>query len=82
MTISERPAPLAREIARILDNDPIMARQIREYLSEERLLEILEIEAEIIEKQAPFGSFQRVERITAVTDLPESFSLAEVLAAY
>lgn len=36
----------ASEIARFLDSDPIAAGQIKEYLSKERLAELLDIEIE------------------------------------
>ena len=39
----KHPTDLAAQIARLLDSDPIAARQVREHLSDERLIELLEI---------------------------------------
>ena len=40
-----KPAPIAKEIALWLDADPIMARQVKDYIKPERLVEVLEITA-------------------------------------
>lgn len=40
---AENPMALAQQIAQLLDSDPIAASQVREHLSEERLIELLEI---------------------------------------
>ncbi len=37
------PCKTAKEIAAILDSDPIMASQIKEYIKPERVLDFLEI---------------------------------------
>lgn len=37
------PTTQARDIATLIDNDPIMASQIKEFIRPERLLELLDI---------------------------------------
>jgi len=37
------PHKIAQSVARVIDSDPVMARLIKENLSEERLLDLLEI---------------------------------------
>jgi hypothetical protein len=39
----EHPTPLASEIAHVLRNDPIMARQIKEHIKPAELVELLEL---------------------------------------
>ena len=46
--ILEHPTALAKEVASLIDADPIMARQLKEHVKPERLLELLEIDAVLL----------------------------------
>ncbi len=39
----EHPIDLAKQIARLLESDPIASRQVREHITNDRLVELLEI---------------------------------------
>jgi hypothetical protein len=69
---------LASEVAQLLDRDPIMARQLKEHVGENRLLEILEIKP-VIEKETVKDELEEMELVAAVV---ETVPLAKVLEAY
>lgn len=75
--VLESPVALAEQIAKLLDSDPVAARQVREYLSDERLIELLEL-------QVPLSAVDLDEEDPdAVLEIVvENFSTSEVLAAF
>ncbi len=52
MISDTHPLYQAQLIAQYLDNDPILARQVKEHISEERLLELFEIKPEVVIREA------------------------------
>ena len=77
----EHPYPLAQEISRLLESDPIAAAQVKEHIAPERLFELLGIEApepevEVVEHLVDMDN----EELMAEAML--RFTLAEVIAAY
>ena len=67
------PAVAAQKIARLLDSDPVAARQVQEYLTPERLIELLEIPAPTFDEAAREAMLEWV-----VCNVPRK----EVIAAY
>lgn len=44
--MSKHPINAAKAIANILDSDPVMAGQIKEHLSTDRILDLLDLDAD------------------------------------
>ena len=57
----ESPITKAERIARELDSDPIAARQVKEFISEERLITILECGASWDEVDALSTKIEKLE---------------------
>lgn len=80
------PLNLAREIALLLQRDAIAARQIKEYIPEDELLNLLEIQPEEIfaEQDAPeiVKALQNIEPDVILGYIKSHFKVEEVLAAY
>lgn len=71
------PLHLASEVAALLDRDPILARQLKEHLSEERLCELLEIEPEVIQENVTVEV-----GLDDLSSIVKSVPLANMLEAY
>ena len=65
---------LAQEIATLIDRDPVMASQIKEHISSERLREVLELPA------ADFNEMETENLIDAVIET--KIPLSRIVAAY
>jgi hypothetical protein len=73
--------PLAQELARLLERDPIATGQIKEHLAAERLFELLGVEQEIrniVEDERELSDFDKDEILEYVVN---KFTKAEILAA-
>lgn len=83
---NEHPMALACQIARLLESDPISARQVREYISPERLAQLLEIElfrTETLEEAFDNCDVDRTDIDDwALEHVVKTFSKADVLEAF
>lgn len=79
----ENPTDLAREIARLLVSDPIAASQVKEFVKEERLCELLEISPELVVKEVPADVDDEVSGDDAALQrVVKRFTKAQVLEAF
>jgi hypothetical protein len=74
--MTTNPCTTAAEVAKLLDSDPIMASQIKEYLSHERIHELLELEPELTDR-ALIDLVRKRKLVSACLEHAENSDLLE-----
>ena len=74
----ESPIELARQMARLLQSDPVATAQIQEHIKPEDLYELLRLEAP---DEVPESVEDKSERGASLSEILSDYSKSEIIAA-
>lgn len=80
--VMDHPSELAREIARLLDSDPIAASQVKEHLKPDRITELLNMPLREFEDAGLDEVMEEFPNSEILRWVRRNFSRSDVLKAF